>query len=50
VQNSGFTHLVFHLYIQEESKMGKFIDMTGWKMSEHGIPDSRITVIDKAPN
>ena len=30
--------------------MGKFIDMTGWKMSEHGIPDSRITVVDKAPN
>ena len=30
--------------------MGKFIDMTGWKMSEHGIPDSRITVISKAPN
>ena len=30
--------------------MGKFIDMTGWKMSEHGIPDSRITVINKAPN
>lgn len=30
--------------------MGKFIDMTGWKMSEHGIEDSRITVINKAPN
>ena len=30
--------------------MGKFIDMTGWKMSEHGIPDSRITVINKAAN
>ncbi len=30
--------------------MGKFIDMTGWKMSEHGVPDSRITVINKAPN
>lgn len=30
--------------------MGKFIDMTGWKMSEHGIPDSRITIINKAPN
>ena len=30
--------------------MGKFIDMTGWKMSEHGVEDSRITVIDKAPN
>lgn len=30
--------------------MGKFIDMSGWKMSEHGVPDSRITVVDKAPN
>lgn len=25
--------------------MGKFIDMTGWVMSEHGVPDSRLTVI-----
>ena len=25
--------------------MGKFIDMTGWKMWEHGIPDSKLTVI-----
>ena len=25
--------------------MGKFIDMTGWKMWEHGVPDSRLTVI-----
>ena len=25
--------------------MGKFIDMTGWVMKEHGIPDSRLTVI-----
>lgn len=25
--------------------MGKKIDMTGWKMCEHGIPDSRITVL-----
>lgn len=23
----------------------KFIDMTGWVMSEHGVPDSRLTVI-----
>ena len=30
--------------------MGKFIDMSGWIMSEHGIPESRITVIDRAPN
>lgn len=28
--------------------MGKFIDMTGWVMSEHGIPDSRLTVIKRA--
>lgn len=28
--------------------MGKFIDMTGWKMSEHGVPDSRLTVIKRA--
>lgn len=25
--------------------MGKFIDMTGWIMSEHGVPDSRLTVV-----
>lgn len=25
--------------------MGKLIDMTGWKMWEHGVPDSRIIVI-----
>lgn len=30
--------------------MGNAIDMTGWIMKEHGIPDSRITVIDRAPN
>ena len=27
--------------------MGKFIDMTGWIMSEHGVPDSRIKVMNK---
>lgn len=27
--------------------MGKFIDMTGWIMKEHGVPDSRITVLNK---
>lgn len=27
--------------------MGKFIDMTGWTMSEHGVPDSRLTVINR---
>lgn len=30
--------------------MGKFIDMTGWVMREHGISDSRITVINRAEN
>lgn len=28
--------------------MSRFIDMTGWKMWEHGIPDSRWTVIEAA--
>ena len=27
--------------------MGKFIDMTGWKMSEHGIENSFITVLHR---
>ena len=27
--------------------MGKFIDMTGWVMAEHGVPDSRLTVIEQ---
>lgn len=27
-----------------------FIDMTGWVMSEHGVPDSRLTVIERAEN
>lgn len=26
-----------------------FIDMTGWKMYEHGVPDSKIEVIKQAP-
>lgn len=25
----------------------KFIDMSGWVMKEHGVPDSRITVLEK---
>ena len=29
-------------------EMGKFIDMTGWIMAEHGVPDSRLTVIERA--
>lgn len=28
--------------------MGKFIDMTGWVMKEHGVPDSRLTVTSRA--
>lgn len=27
--------------------MGNFIDMTGWVMKEHGVPDSRLTVINQ---
>ena len=30
--------------------MSKLINMTGWVMKEHGIPDSLITVIDRAKN
>ena len=30
--------------------MGKFIDMTGWIMKERGVPESRLTVIDRAPS
>lgn len=28
--------------------MSKFIDMTGWKMWEHGIPDSRLEIVEFA--
>ena len=27
--------------------MSKFIDMTGWIMSEHGVSDSKWTIIQK---
>lgn len=27
--------------------MGKFVDMTGWIMKEHGTPDSRLTVVER---
>lgn len=27
--------------------MGKFIDMTGWVMKEHGVPESKLTVIER---
>ena len=30
--------------IERGEKMGKFIDITGCVMSEHGVPDSRLTV------
>jgi hypothetical protein len=30
--------------------MGSFIDMTGWIMKEHGIPESRLTVIKRVEN
>lgn len=30
--------------------MGNFIDMTGWKMWEHGVPRSHWTVITRAEN
>lgn len=30
--------------------MSKFIDMTGWKMWEHGVPDSHWTVLERAEN
>lgn len=30
--------------------MGQRIDMTGWVMKEHGVPDSRLTVIREVPN
>ena len=30
--------------------MSSFIDMTGWRMSEHGVPDSRLTVMKRAPD
>ncbi len=32
------------------SKKTKTIDMTGWKMSEHGVPNSKIIVINQAPS
>ena len=30
--------------------MGKPIDMTGWVMSEHGVPDSRLIVVKRVDN
>ena len=31
-------------------KMGRLIDMTGWVMSEHGVPDSRLKIIKYVGN
>lgn len=28
--------------------MSKFIDMTGWVMKEHDVPDSRLTVVGRS--
>lgn len=30
--------------------MGNVIDMTGWVMSDHGVPDSRLTVVKRVEN
>lgn len=30
--------------------MNTFIDMTGWVMAEHGVVDSRLTVIKRGEN
>lgn len=30
--------------------MSKFVDMTGWIMSEHGVPESRLTVLQRTEN
>ena len=30
--------------------MGNYIDMTGWKMWEHGVPDSKLTVVQRVEN
>lgn len=38
----------FILILQKGDVMADFIDMTGWIMSEHGVPDSRLTVIRRA--
>ena len=32
-------------FYRAEVVVGKFIDMTGWVMAEHGVPESRLTVI-----
>lgn len=32
----------------KERNDGCFIDMTGWIMKDHGVPDSRLTVIERA--
>ena len=35
---------------QNNHANGKFEDMTGWVMSEHGVPDSRLTILKRVEN
>ncbi len=35
---------------QNNHANGRFEDITGWIMSEHGVPDSRLTVLKRAEN
>lgn len=32
-------------FLRRHKTMGQKKDMTGWVMAEHGVPDSRLTVI-----
>lgn len=32
-------------WMEENNNISIKIDMTGWKMWEHGVPDSRLTVL-----
>lgn len=36
--------------LQREKAGSNFVDMTGWKMWEHGVPNSRLTVIERVPS
>jgi len=38
----------FYFILENKRRIFKMIDMTGWKMSEHGVPDSKWTVIKYA--
>ena len=33
-----------------EKNLSRLTDMTGWVMAEHGVPDSRLTVIERVQN